>query len=101
MEITATRLALRKLPEEASGSLGDLAPIVLVIGFFQFLVLRQPLAGAWTLIGGGVLVVLGLRFSSSGSSSHSFPSARPWPSSWQGRAVEERPEGLRMRCSTN
>jgi hypothetical protein len=38
----------------------DLAPIVLVIAFFQLLVLQQPLPNVWDLIVGMLLVVLGL-----------------------------------------
>ena len=38
----------------------DLLPIVLVIVFFQLAVLRQPLQGLDSLLGGVVLVVLGL-----------------------------------------
>jgi hypothetical protein len=41
-------------------SIGDLAPIVLVILFFQLLVLREPIPNLAGLIGGAVLVVLGL-----------------------------------------
>jgi len=42
------------------GSLRDLAPIVLVIAVFQFLIPRQPLSGLDTLVEGAVLVVAGL-----------------------------------------
>lgn len=41
-------------------SLRDLAPIFLVIAFFQLLVLRQPIPNLGELLGGAVLVVLGL-----------------------------------------
>lgn len=44
------------------GSLRDLAPIVLVIGFFQFAVLQQPLPDFIGLVIGLVCVVLGLTF---------------------------------------
>lgn len=44
------------------GSLRDLLPIVLVIAFFQLLVLQQPLPDLISLIGGTFLVVLGLTF---------------------------------------
>lgn len=44
----------------ARGSLRDLSPIVVVIGVFQFLILRQPLDGAFELLIGALLVVLGL-----------------------------------------
>ncbi|NNG11995.1 MAG: DUF1538 domain-containing protein [Halobacteria archaeon] len=42
------------------GSIGDLAPIILVIGFFQLVVLRQPIPNLGSLVTGIVLVVLGL-----------------------------------------
>jgi len=54
------RKALRALGSDVAGSLRDLAPILLVIAFFQFVVLRQPLDGLLPLAGGGVLVVIGL-----------------------------------------
>ena len=43
-----------------SGSVRDLTPIVVVIGAFQFLVLRQPLDGAAELVIGALFVVAGL-----------------------------------------
>lgn len=47
---------LRPLLESA----GDLLPIALVIGFFQLVVLRQPLPNALELLTGLLLVVVGL-----------------------------------------
>lgn len=44
------------------GSLRDLAPVVLIIVFFQLAVLQQPLPNAAELAAGLVLVVLGLTF---------------------------------------
>ena len=44
------------------GSLRDLAPVVLLIMFFQLVVLQQPLPNAGELAAGLVLVVLGLTF---------------------------------------
>lgn len=44
------------------GSLRDLLPVVLVVLFFQFAVLQQPLPNAMELIGGLVLVLFGLTF---------------------------------------
>ncbi len=44
----------------ARGSVRDLAPIVIVIAVFQFLVLRQPLTGVLELGIGVLLVVMGL-----------------------------------------
>lgn len=40
----------------------DLLPIILVIGSFQLLVVRQPVDGLVSLVLGGVLVVAGLTF---------------------------------------
>jgi len=42
------------------GSVRDLAPIVVVIGFFQLFILQRPLAELLALTEGAVLVVLGL-----------------------------------------
>lgn len=41
-------------------SLRDLAPLLIVISFFQLFVLQQPVPNAMELLGGIVLVVLGL-----------------------------------------
>lgn len=43
-------------------SLRDLAPIILVIAFFQIFVLQQPLDNVLSLLTGTLLVVLGLTF---------------------------------------
>ncbi|MGA1561567.1 MAG: DUF1538 family protein [Gammaproteobacteria bacterium] len=43
-------------------SLRDLAPIVLVIAFFQLVVLQQPIPQLGQLLGGLALVVMGLTF---------------------------------------
>ncbi|MGB5306424.1 MAG: DUF1538 family protein, partial [Gammaproteobacteria bacterium] len=43
-------------------SLRDLAPVILVIVFFQLLVLKQPVPDLAGLLGGILLVVLGLTF---------------------------------------
>jgi hypothetical protein len=42
--------------------LRDLTPIIVVIGVFQVVVIRQPVEGLLSLIAGGVLVVAGLSF---------------------------------------
>ncbi|MGJ8681275.1 DUF1538 family protein [Paraglaciecola sp.] len=44
------------------GSCKDLLPIILVIGFFQFAVLQQPLPNLGDIIIGLILVILGLTF---------------------------------------
>jgi hypothetical protein len=51
---------LRTLWKHVAGSVRDLAPIVIVIGFFQYFILQQPLNNALALAGGAVLVLLGL-----------------------------------------
>lgn len=53
-------VALRNLLKYGLGSARDLAPIVLVIVFFQLVVLRAPLDGAVGLIFGALLVLTGL-----------------------------------------
>ncbi|MGI9302473.1 MAG: DUF1538 family protein [Gammaproteobacteria bacterium] len=42
------------------GSVRDLAPIIVVILFFQFLVLKQPIPNVADLVAGTVLVIVGL-----------------------------------------
>jgi len=44
------------------GSLRDLTPIILVIAFFQIIVLQQPVPDLWGLISGVILVLFGLTF---------------------------------------
>jgi len=51
---------LRTLWRHVAGSARDLAPIILVIAFFQSVVLREPMADAIGLAGGALLVLLGL-----------------------------------------
>lgn len=54
--------ALKHLLKTMTSSLRDLLPIILVIAFFQFLVLQQPLPNVSSIFIGTVLVVLGLTF---------------------------------------
>jgi len=56
----AVKGAAANIWAHARGSIRDLTPIVLVIGAFQFLVLRQPLSGALELVIGAGFVVAGL-----------------------------------------
>ena len=51
---------LRTIWKHVAGSLRDLAPIIIVIGFFQYFILQQPLDNALGLVGGAILVLLGL-----------------------------------------
>jgi len=48
------------LASSLKDSLRDLAPILIVVSFFQLFVLRQPVPNAGELLGGIMLVVLGL-----------------------------------------
>lgn len=54
-------------------SLRDLSPIIVVIGFFQLVVLRQPLPDVGGLIGGLVLILFGLTFFIQGLEMALFP----------------------------
>ena len=54
--------SLRALARDAVNSLRDLTPIIVVIGVFQALVIRQPVDGLLSLVSGGLLVVAGLTF---------------------------------------
>jgi len=54
--------SLRALSRDAVNSLRDLTPIIVVIAVFQAFVIRQPVDGLLTLIGGGLLVLAGLTF---------------------------------------
>ncbi len=51
---------LQRIVRSVTGSFRDLAPIFLVVGFFQHFILQQPLAGIFTLAAGGVFVLIGL-----------------------------------------
>lgn len=54
--------ALLALGRSLLGSLRDLAPIIIVIAFFQLAVLQQPVPDLMGLLGGTLLVALGLTF---------------------------------------
>ena len=54
--------SFRALLRDATDSLRDLIPIVVVIGVFQLFVIRQPVAGLLSLVTGALLVVAGLAF---------------------------------------
>ena len=51
---------LRSLWKHIARSARDLAPIILVIAFFQYFILQQPLDNALELVSGAILVLLGL-----------------------------------------
>ena len=64
---------LKKLLHSMLGSLRDLAPILVVVLFFQIIVLQQPFPDVGRLITGLVLVVLGLTFFIHGLEQGLFP----------------------------
>ena len=64
---------LKKLLVAMLGSLRDLAPILLVILFFQFVVLQQPLPDVAQILTGALFVVLGLTFFIHGLEQGLFP----------------------------
>ena len=51
---------LRTLWRHVSESVRDLAPIVIVIGFFQLFILKQPIEGGWEIASGALMVLVGL-----------------------------------------
>ena len=55
------------------GSFKDLLPIILVIAFFQFVVLQQPMPNIIEIVTGLVLVILGLTFFIYGLEMSLFP----------------------------
>ena len=55
------------------GSVQDLAPIVLVIAFFQIVVIQQPFPNLWNVVAGLVCVVVGLALFIQGLESGLFP----------------------------
>ncbi len=64
---------LKKLLGAMLGSLRDLAPILLVILFFQFAVLQQPLPNVAQILVGVLFVILGLTFFIHGLEQGLFP----------------------------
>ena len=64
---------LKALLKSMLGSLRDLLPIVVVILFFQFIVLQQPLPNVTQLLMGVLFVVLGLTFFIHGLEQGLFP----------------------------
>jgi MFS family permease len=56
------KASLQALYRDAVNSLRDLQPLVIGIGVFQLLVIRQPVEGLVTLVAGGLMVVAGLAF---------------------------------------
>lgn len=55
------------------GSIQDLAPVILVIGFFQLVILQQPIPDIEKLLVGTLLVVIGLNFFMRGLEMALFP----------------------------
>ncbi len=51
---------LQSIVRPVTRSIRDLAPIFLVIGFFQYFILQEPLAGIFSLVAGAVFVLMGL-----------------------------------------
>jgi hypothetical protein len=64
---------LRTFFSASLDSLRDLAPVFLVITFFQLLILQQPIDGLFNLLTGLVLVVIGLTFFVFGLETGLFP----------------------------
>ena len=67
------RKAFKALGSSLLGSVRDLAPVVLVVMFFQLVVLQQPIPNLAQLVTGLLLVVLGLTFFIRGLEMGLFP----------------------------
>jgi len=65
--------ALNNFLKLLTSSLRDLAPIILVIAFFQIVVLRQPFPDLGTVVSGLMLVVMGLTLFIQGLEMALFP----------------------------
>jgi len=68
-----TKKILKDVSRKLWSSFTDLLPIVLVIAFFQIVVLQQPLPNMGDVVFGGVLVVLGLTLFIQGLEMGLFP----------------------------
>lgn len=66
-------MILKKVAGKIWSSFSDLLPIILVIAFFQIVVLRQPLPDLVGVVSGAVLVVLGLTLFIQGLEMGLFP----------------------------
>lgn len=64
---------LKRFVDPLLSSFRDLLPIILVIGFFQFLILQQPIPNLLEILGGLFLVVLGLALFIKGLEMGLFP----------------------------
>ena len=70
---SAPARALRRLLRLFTGAGRDLAPLIGVVAFFQFVIFRQPLPDAETILLGLVFVVLGLALFVHGLETSLFP----------------------------
>jgi hypothetical protein len=68
---------LRRFVVSILSSARDLLPIVLVVGFFQLLVIRQPFPDLERILTGSLLVMLGLAFFVRGLEQGLFPIGEP------------------------
>jgi hypothetical protein len=66
-------MSLKALARPLIGSLRDLLPVIVVVVFFQLVVLQQPIPNLLQLMSGIMLVVLGLTFFINGLEMGLFP----------------------------
>jgi len=64
---------LIRLMQMVGGSARDLAPIVIVVSFFQLVVLQQPIPNLGSIVGGVLLVLIGLTLFIQGLEMALFP----------------------------
>ncbi|WP_462324173.1 DUF1538 family protein [Desulfoplanes sp.] len=72
-QFSRLKATFRAINHKLYASFKDLLPIILVIGFFQIVVLRQPLPNLGEVVFGGLLVVLGLTLFIEGLDMGLFP----------------------------
>jgi len=71
--VYVTRVIVGTVVKKLRNALADLLPIILVIAFFQLVVLRQPLPQFGEVLFGGLLVVIGLTLFVQGLEMGLFP----------------------------
>ena len=72
-QVQITLNQLRRFLDSILSSVRDLLPIVLVVAFFQLVVIQQPVPEIGRLLSGSVLVILGLAFFVRGLEQGLFP----------------------------
>jgi hypothetical protein len=72
-QVPVTLNSLRRFLDSVLSSVRDLLPIVLVVAFFQIVVIQEPVPEIGRILAGSVLVILGLAFFVRGLEQALFP----------------------------